>query len=75
MDRSDRYPQPLVIDVAGIEIRGLVSTLTMMRPGDHWKIFIPSSMAYGKAGKPNVAPPNAMLIFDLTLEKVTKPRP
>ncbi|MCH7658737.1 MAG: FKBP-type peptidyl-prolyl cis-trans isomerase [Bacteroidetes bacterium] len=38
--------------------------------GSKWRIFIPSSLAYGTAGLSNIIPPNTALVFDITLEEV-----
>ena len=32
-------------------IKGWIEILQLMRKGDHWKVYIPSELAYGPAGK------------------------
>ncbi|MEN6353198.1 MAG: FKBP-type peptidyl-prolyl cis-trans isomerase [Bacteroidales bacterium] len=51
-------------------IPGLNETVQLMPEGSVWRIFIPSVLAYGTAGLPNVIPPNTALVFDITLMEV-----
>ena len=51
-------------------IPGLNEAIQLMPEGSVWRIFIPSALAYGTAGKPNLIPPNTALVFDITLEEV-----
>jgi FKBP-type peptidyl-prolyl cis-trans isomerase len=51
-------------------IPGLNETVQLMPAGSVWRIFIPSVLAYGPAGLPNVIPPNTALVFDITLMEV-----
>ena len=51
-------------------IPGLNETIQLMPEGSVWRIFIPSALAYGPAGIPNVIPPNSALVFDITLMEV-----
>lgn len=50
-------------------IAGWNEALQMMKPGDHWKLFIPSELAYGEQAPPNIGA-NQILIFDLQLLRV-----
>lgn len=54
-------------------IPGFREGLELMQVGGHYKFFIPSSLAYGSEPQPPM-PPNATLIFDVTLVK-TGPTP
>lgn len=54
-------------------IPGFREGLQLMQVGGHYKLFIPSSLAYGTEPQPPM-PPNATLIFDVTLVK-TGPSP
>jgi len=51
-------------------IPGLNEAIQLMPQGSVWRIFVPSALAYGPAGKPNLIPPNTALVFDITLEEV-----
>jgi FKBP-type peptidyl-prolyl cis-trans isomerase len=53
-------------------IPGLSEVIQIMPEGSVWRIFIPSALAYGAAGLPEVIPPNTALVFEITLEKVEK---
>ncbi len=57
-------------------IPGWTEALLLMREGDVWHIVIPANLAYGARGAGQGAiPPNQVLVFDLTLVKVTPPPP
>ena len=51
-------------------IPGLSEAIQIMPEGSVWRIFVPSALAYGAAGLPNVIPPNTALVFEISLEKV-----
>ncbi len=65
-------PGPASIPVGNV-IPGFREGLQLMQVGGHYKLFIPSSLAYGAEPQPPM-PPNATLIFDVTLVK-TGPTP
>ena len=65
-------PGPASIPLAGV-IPGFREGLQLMQVGGHYKLFIPSALAYGAEPQPPM-PPNATLIFDVTLVK-TGPTP
>ena len=65
-------PGPASIPLAGV-IPGFREGLQLMQVGGHYKLFIPASLAYGAEPQPPM-PPNATLIFDVTLLK-TGPTP
>jgi FKBP-type peptidyl-prolyl cis-trans isomerase FkpA len=72
-DASAKHgPNPASIPLAGV-IPGFREGLQLMQVGGHYKLFIPSSLAYGAEPQPPM-PPNATLIFDVTLVK-TGPTP
>jgi FKBP-type peptidyl-prolyl cis-trans isomerase len=57
---------------SGSIISGWVEALQLMRVGDHWQIWIPSTLGYGVKGDPRGAiPPNQTLVFDLRLLAAT----
>ena len=52
-------------------IKGWQEILPMMQSGATWQIFVPSEMAYGERGNPQIGVgPNAALIFDINLVDV-----
>ncbi|MBA2482080.1 MAG: DUF4340 domain-containing protein [Planctomycetes bacterium] len=54
----------------GEVIKGWTEALTLMREGDHWKLYIKPELGYGEAGQVPKIPQNAILIFDVELVKV-----
>ncbi len=56
--RTETFPVDAVVP-------GFSEALTLMKPGDHWLVFIPSDLGYGKRGAPGAIPPNADLIFEI----------
>jgi FKBP-type peptidyl-prolyl cis-trans isomerase len=51
-------------------IPGLSEAVQLMPEGSVWRVFVPSALAYGPTGRPNVIPPNTALVFDITLMQV-----
>jgi FKBP-type peptidyl-prolyl cis-trans isomerase len=51
-------------------IPGLNEAVQLMPEGSVWRVFVPSALAYGPTGRPNVIPPNTALVFDITLMQV-----
>lgn len=50
-------------------IPGWTEGLQLMQPGDKWRLFIPSDLAYGPSGQGPI-PPHATLVFDVELLEV-----
>ena len=50
-----------------------VEALEFMKPGGKAKIYCPSDLAYGDAGRGPGIPPGATLIFDIELVEIVKP--
>ena len=64
-DETDRTQCPAVFRLYEV-IDGWQIALSRMRPGDRWRIYIPSDMAYGPRTIDGI-PGNSTLIFDVEL--------
>ncbi len=66
-DSSIERNSPLSIVLGeGQLIKGWVEALRLMKKGDKFKVWIPSSLAYGEQGN-QVIPGNSLLIFEMEL--------
>ena len=63
--------QPMTVGVSDTPLPGLTQVLTMMKPGAHWEIVLPSDQAYGDSPRSPIGPAQAV-VFDLTLVDVLK---
>ena len=48
-------------------VPGFSEALTLMKPGDHWLVFIPSALGYGARGAGGAIPPNSDLLFEILM--------
>lgn len=69
IENSFKSGQPAVFPVMGV-IKGWIEILQLMRKGDHWKVYVPSELAYGAAGNGAAIPPNSTLKFEISLEDI-----
>ena len=69
VENSFKSGQPAAFPLGGV-IKGWVEILQLMKPGDHWKVVVPSELAYGTSGNGNAIPPNSVLVFEIALEKI-----
>jgi FKBP-type peptidyl-prolyl cis-trans isomerase len=53
-------------------IAGLKETLQIMPAGSLWRVYIPSSLAYGEKGISGVIPPYSAVVFDIELLNIIK---
>lgn len=53
-------------------IPGWTEGVQLMKEGAKYEFFIPSDLAYGPQGIPNVIPPHSTLVFEVELIKVNK---
>jgi len=68
---AKRGPEPVVMGVSQV-IKGWGEALTNMNVGSKWEIYVPSGLAYGEQGRPNIEP-NSALIFDVELVEIRQP--
>ncbi|HEX3019746.1 MAG TPA: FKBP-type peptidyl-prolyl cis-trans isomerase [Chitinispirillaceae bacterium] len=60
---------PVSLDLQRV-IPGLSEGIQLMNVGSKYRFFIPPDLAYGPSGAPPAIPPNAALIFDITLQEI-----
>ncbi len=61
--------EPLEIELSKL-IVGCQKTISLMRPGDKWMVYIDPTMAYGEEGRPGI-PSNSILIFEIELLEIS----
>ena len=70
-DSSVQRGEPATFGVNQV-IPGWVEALQLMVPGDKWRLYIPSELAYGEHGAGQAIGPNAALVFEVQLIKIEK---
>ncbi|HEX2682835.1 MAG TPA: FKBP-type peptidyl-prolyl cis-trans isomerase [Ferruginibacter sp.] len=69
IENSFKSGQPAIFPVMGV-IKGWIEILQLMKPGDHWKVYVPSDLAYGMAGNGPSIPPFSTLKFEMQLVEI-----
>jgi len=70
-DDSRKRGEPAKFDIgAGRLIPGYEEGLMQLREGEEARLIIPPQLAYGSRGAGGVIPPDAWLIFDVSIEEV-----
>jgi FKBP-type peptidyl-prolyl cis-trans isomerase len=70
-DSSVERGEPAVFGVTQV-IPGWTEALQLMPVGSKWKIYLPSSIAYGERGAGADIKPNSALIFEVELLEIVK---
>ncbi|HKB45335.1 MAG TPA: FKBP-type peptidyl-prolyl cis-trans isomerase [Chitinophagaceae bacterium] len=70
-DSSFKRNQPFTASLRSL-IKGWQEVLPLMKEGSHWRIWIPSDLAYGDRGAGSDIPGGATLIFEVELLEVLK---
>jgi peptidylprolyl isomerase len=69
--KKNDVQQPITVAVNDSPMPGLTQVLTLMKPGAHWEVVLPSDQAYGDSPRSPVGPGQAV-VFDITLVDVLK---
>jgi FKBP-type peptidyl-prolyl cis-trans isomerase FklB len=70
-DSSFRRNQPFTAPLRSL-IKGWQEVLPLMKEGSHWRLWIPSDLAYGDRGAGADIPGGATLVFEVELISVVK---
>jgi len=70
-DNSFKRGQPFTAPLRAL-IKGWQVALPLMKEGSHWRLWIPSDLAYGDKGAGGDIPGGATLIFEVELIEVVK---
>ena len=70
-DDTQQRKKPVVVPLNAV-IKGWQEALLMMKEGDKWIIYVPSSLAYADKGFSTIVGPNQTLIFEIELVGVKK---
>ena len=70
-DNSFKRGQPFKAPLRAL-IKGWQVALPLMKEGSHWRLWIPSDLAYGDRGAGSDIPGGATLVFEVELIQVIK---
>lgn len=70
-DNSFKRGQPFSAPLTAL-IKGWQIALPLMKEGSHWRLWIPSHLAYGDRGAGSDIPGGATLIFEVELIEIVK---
>ena len=70
-DSSFKRNQPFTASLRSL-IKGWQEVLPLMKEGSHWRIWIPSDLAYGDRGAGSDIPGGATLMFEVELISIVK---
>ena len=70
-DSTIRRGETATFNVAGV-VPGFAEGLMHTRMGGKSRIYIPGHLGYGKKGSGDIIPPDATLIFEITVHEVRK---
>jgi len=73
-DSSKDRGEPAIIPLNQV-IPGWTEGLQLMNVGSTYRLTIPSALAYGPQGASGVIPPNATIVFEVTLLSIEPPAP
>src|SRR5262249_30172280 len=71
-DSSVKHGQPGHFAVNRV-VKGWTDALQMMKVGSKWEVYLPSALAYGDVGNPNIEP-GSTLIFEIELLSIEPPQ-
>ena len=70
-DSSVERGEPAQFSLAAV-VPGFREAISNMRVGDHWRVYLPSGLAYGERGAGTDIGPNEVLIFEIQLLEVVR---
>ena len=70
-DNSFKRGQPFSAPLTAL-IKGWQIALPLMKEGSHWRLWIPSDLAYGDRGAGSNIPGGATLVFEVELIAIIK---
>ncbi len=70
-DDTQQRKKPVVVPLNAV-IKGWQEALQMMKEGDKWIIYVPSTLAYADKGFSTIVGPNQALIFEIELVSIKK---